>query len=109
MTDPKGVLTRLREVRNEIKYLEKIEKDILSELADVEYDDYILEDGTIATAQPNIRFNAATAKKNLSPEQFKAICKLTPNAALAKALLDDDYYLCQSVTGTKFTFKNPDN
>lgn len=105
----KQTLNRLRAVRDEIKSLEKVEKDILSELADVEYDDYILEDGTIATAQPNIRFNAAAAKKNLSPEQFKSICKATPNAALAKALLDDDYHLCQSITGTKFTFKNPND
>lgn len=98
-------LMELDAVNNEIKALEARKKDLQAELADVEYDDYILPNGLVATVQPNIRFNAATAKKNLSPEQFESICKSTPNAALAKALLDDDYHLCQSITGTKITFK----
>lgn len=103
-----STLQRLRDVQDEIKHWEKIEKDIKAELADAEMDDYILPDGTVATIQPNVRFNATTAKKNLTPEQFEAICKKKPDAALAKALLEDDYHLCQSISGQKITFKKKD-
>lgn len=50
---------------------------------------YILE------LQRNATFSAPEAKKNLTPEEYASILKPTPNAALAKALLDDRYVLCQ--------------
>lgn len=102
-------LSKLRNVQDEIKHWKKIEEDIKAELAEADMDDYVLPDGTIATIQPNIRFSAVAAKKNLPAEQFDAICKKKPDAALAKALLDDDYYLCQAKSGVKITFKNPNN
>ncbi len=98
-------LMRLQDVQDEMRALRKREDDIKAELAEVEWDDYVLPNGYVATIQPSIRFNAATAKKNLTPEQFEAICKKRPDAALAKALLDEDYHLCQSANGNKITFK----
>lgn len=41
---------------------------------------------------PTVRFDAATAKKNLKPEDFQKILKESPNAALAKAVLDETTY-----------------
>ena len=45
------------------------------------------------------RFDPGTAKKNLTEEQYQAILKPTPNAALAKALLEEDYELTQRTYG----------
>jgi hypothetical protein len=41
---------------------------------------------------PTVRFDASTAQRHLSPDEFESILKRTPNAALAKALLGEDRY-----------------
>ena len=41
---------------------------------------------------PTVRFNAAEAQQNLTPEEFTSILKPAPNAALAKALLGEERY-----------------
>lgn len=52
----------------------------------------------------NKRFDAATAKKNLTPEQLEEISVLKPDAARAKALLEDeDLALCQKNFGSVVT------
>lgn len=99
------LLLQLQALKEEKSAIEKRIKDVESALADVEYDDYVLPNGYVAVVAPNVRFNAATAKKNLDPDTFATICKPKPDAALAKALLEEDYYKCQSVSGTKITFK----
>lgn len=48
---------------------------------------------------PTVRFDAATASRNLTKKQFDSILKPTPNAALAKALLGDDYKKTQKTYG----------
>jgi hypothetical protein len=57
----------------------------------------------IITVAPTVRFNAATAEKNLSPEEFKSILKPTPNSALAKALLGEARYKATQKTFDSFT------
>lgn len=59
--------------------------------------DYILK------VEPSVRFDAATARQNLTPEQYASILKPTPNSALAKAVLDDLYHLTQKDYGVKRT------
>lgn len=63
----------------------------------------------IMDVQETRRFDAATAKKNLTPEQFESILKPTPNSALAKALLGDDYSRAQKVYGTQVRVYRPDD
>ena len=49
---------------------------------------------------PNVRFNAAEAKKNLTPEQYASILKSAPDSKLAKAVLDpEDYIKAQATVG----------
>lgn len=69
-------------------------KDLLDSLGPLEVRQYVAGD-YILKVEPNRRFDPATAKKNLTDKQYKSILKATPDSALAKALLDDAYSLCQ--------------
>ena len=80
--------------REEAKALEAKANELLDTLGDLPLRDYPAGD-FILRVQPNRRFDPATAKKNLTQDQYASILKPTPNAALAKALLDEDYALCQ--------------
>lgn len=102
-------LAELSSLKDAKKSIEKQIKDIEAALAEAPRDKYILPNGLIATVAPNIRFDAATAKKNLTEEEFNSICKRKPDAALAKALLEDDYHKTQRDSGNKITFKNPND
>ena len=57
----------------------------------------------------NTRFDAALAKKNLSPAKYKKICAMVPTTALAKAmhesgqLTDEDLTKCKKVFDPKLT------
>ena len=50
------------------------------------YDDYILN------VEERSRFNAKTARANLTPEQFESILERVPTSGLAKIMLDDETY-----------------
>lgn len=80
--------------------LAEYEKNLRSALADE------VENGTTPvgdykiTRRDNVRFDAATAKKNLSEDELKQISVSKPDAARAKALLDEDRLtLCQKNYG----------
>lgn len=85
-------------IKAQIKDLEARYKDLLDEVDGVgvgEHDagDYVLK------ITPTLRFNAAEAYRNLTPEQFESISVLTPNATLAKEVLGEDYAKAQKVYG----------
>lgn len=67
----------------------------------------LVEDGGIvAEVKETVRFDAATAKKNLSKELFKAIQVLKADSRMAKEILTGyEYRECQKVTGRSVTFK----
>lgn len=50
----------------------------------------IVSDDTAAEFRPTKKFDAATAKANLSPEKYNQICKTAPDAKLAKAVLGEE-------------------
>jgi hypothetical protein len=83
-------IRRIGLLRASIKAQQEEVNDLLASLGALEvgrsvHGDWILD------VSPTKRFDAATAKKNLTPEQYESILKPTPNSALAKALLDEDY------------------
>ena len=60
----------------------------------------------IVDVQPQVRFDAATAKKVLSSEDYARICEQKPSATLAKSVLRGyEYEDCQKVIGTRVTVK----
>lgn len=101
-------IQRIGMLRASIRAQEEEVKDLIASLGDLEvgksvHGDWILD------VQPNKRFDAATAKKNLTPAQLKKVSLPTPNSALAKALLGEDYSLCQKEYGTKVSVYIPDD
>lgn len=46
----------------------------------------------ILQVTPTVRFDAATAQRNLTPVEYKKILKMTPNSALAKAVLGEERF-----------------
>lgn len=82
----------------EIKSLETKRKSILDEIDGVGVGEHDAGDFVLKIS-PTLRFNAAEAYRNLTPEQFESISVLTPNATLAKEVLGDDYAKAQKVYG----------
>ena len=70
--------------------LAEYEKNLRAKLAElVDNGDTLVGEFKI-NRRENVRFDAATAKKNLTPEELKSISVLKPEAARANALLDED-------------------
>lgn len=65
------------------------------------------EDGMyVVDVRPSMRFDAATAKKNLTEELYNAICELKPSSTMAKKVLTGfEYEDCQRVVGVTATVK----
>lgn len=59
---------------------------ILSETGDVVAGDYIVK------VTPTVRFDAATAKKNLTEEEYAKTLTTAPNSAQAKKVLSPERY-----------------
>lgn len=91
MRDNEAVVARAGRIKEQIKALEDEYTELLDSLGNLPIDSYVYGEW-ILKVQPNRRFDAVTAKKNLTPEQYESILKPTPNSALAKALLDEDTY-----------------
>lgn len=78
-------------LRLQAKSLSEEADQILASLGDMPSGKYPAGE-FIYQVTPTVRFDAATAKRNLKPEEFRLILKETPNAAQAKALLDETRY-----------------
>lgn len=78
-------------LRQEAKFLNDKADELLNELGLNKPGVYISGDYLIKV-RPTVRFDAPTAERNLSPEEFKSILKEKPDSALAKAVLGDDKY-----------------
>lgn len=84
-------MRRVYLVRQQIKALEAEVKDItgqytFDEATDVPAGDYI------AQVRPNVRFDAAVAKHNLSADDYARILAWVPDSATARKVLDPDTY-----------------
>jgi len=88
-------------LKRQITDLEQQYDDLLDSLGQLEVGNYPAGD-FILKVTPNVRFDAATAKKRLTPEEFAAILVPTPNSALAKKVLGDERYpAAQKTYGVK--------
>lgn len=105
--DPK-IIARIHALRAEKKAIDEELEDLIGGLPALPVDNYVVGD-FLVRVRDTVRFDAATAKRNLTPEQFESILKPTPNSALAKALLDSDYTLTQKVFGRQIRVEVPDN
>lgn len=95
MRDFDRIVAEAARHKEQAKAHEETAKALLDSLGELAIDDYVAGN-FILRVSPNRRFEAATAKRNLTPEEFEAILKLTPDSALAKAVLDPETYrLCQ--------------
>lgn len=85
--------------RAQIKSLEAEVKDLIASLAVDSEGKEAVGDFIVAT-RPTVRFDAATAKQNLSAAKFKSICEMVPTSKRAKEMLGDiDYAKTQKTSG----------
>ena len=64
----------------------------------------------VVDVKPRVMFDAATAKRNLSPALYESICEMKPTAVRAKEMLTGyEYADCQKVTGVIATVKLASN
>ena len=96
---------RMWVIKKEIAGLEKEYEDLRSTLPTLAVDKYVTGDYVVVVGE-NKRFDPATAKANLTADQYLAILKPTPDSALAKAVLDEDYALTQKSYDPKITIKH---
>lgn len=82
-------------------------KELIASLGDLVADDYAVGDFRVKVT-PTKRFDAATAKRNLTDTEFNKILKKVPDSALAKAVLDEKYELCQKTYGMTVSIDRPD-
>jgi hypothetical protein len=94
---------RVHRLRQQAKALEE-EADRLLDSLNLGLGQYISGEFIIKIS-PTVRFDAGTAERNLSPEEFRSILKETPNAALAKAVLGNERYRATQKTYDTFTRK----
>ena len=73
---------RIYALRAQIKALEAEVKELVGDLPARPVGDYVEGDYLIKVSR-TVRFDAATAKRNLTEEQFASILKPTPNSDLA--------------------------
>ena len=100
MTSPDfaAKVTKAYWLGKQIKALETERTDLLDSLGVTESANYPAGD-FILKVTPTIRFDAATAKRNLTPEEFDSIIVPKPDSAKAKVVLGDDYGKTQKVYG----------
>lgn len=93
-TDSAKIVARAAALRAQAKACEAEANELLDSLGDLEIRQYPMG-RYILKVEHNRRFDAATAKKNLTDEEYSDILKPTPNSALAKVMLGDRYELTQ--------------
>lgn len=92
--------TKILEIKAKKEELEEAEKNFRASLTLLvdEGDNYVGE--FKINRRVNRRFDAALAKKNLTPEELEQISVSKPDSARAKALLEEDRLaLCQKTFG----------
>lgn len=94
-------LARIHAKKQQIKDLEREIADLYESMGELDPDTYVAGDYILKVAV-NRRFDPSQAKKALSPAEYKKILKSAPNAALARAVLDEDTFaLTQKVIGVR--------
>lgn len=101
-------IKRIGILRASIKAQQEEVVDLLASLGDLE-DGRTVHGDWILDVSPTKRFDANTAKKHLTEKQYKSILLPTPNSALAKALLGDDYEKTQKIYGKTVKVYRPDD
>lgn len=102
-----AIIARAFALRAQAKANEAEAKELLASLGDVDVDTYAVGDYQVKVT-PTKRFDAATAKRNLTPAEFAKILKKVPDSALAKAVLDERYEACQKDYGVTVKIERPD-
>jgi len=98
MADFAKTVAQIARLRDEQKAIDERIEELYGTLGDLEVRNYPAGDFILQVTR-TVRFDEATAKRNLTAEQFKSILKLKPDSTLAKAVLDDDYSLTQRSYG----------
>ena len=94
-------LDRIYRKKQQIKQIEQEVADLYESMGELDPDNYVAGDFILKVAV-NRRFDPTQAKKALSPAEYKKILKAAPNAALARAVLDEDTFaLTQKVVGVR--------
>lgn len=94
MNDFATTVLQAHRVKNEIKALEEKYDQLLNSLGDLEERNYPAGD-FILQVTPTLRFEAATARRNLTPDEFNSILELTPSSTKAKKMLGERYSATQ--------------
>lgn len=92
-------VNRARLLREQAKSLEIEAQEILESLGDLPYGTYGTTNGYALQLTPTLRFDAAEAHKNLTPDEFESILRQKPDAAVAKALLGERFKVTQKLHG----------
>ena len=100
-------VARIFQLRAQAKALEAEAKELAESLGEAPVDSYVVGDYLVKVTRTK-RFDAATAKRELTKKEFEAIQKRVPDSALAKALLDDRYELCQKDYGQSVRVERPE-
>lgn len=92
-TEFQQAMARVADLKAEIKAHEEEIKDIfgayapmLSQPGNVPAGNYVVQ------VTPTVRFDAATAEQNLTPEEFDKIFDIVPSSATAKKVLPPERY-----------------
>lgn len=92
-------LAKIYRKKQQIKDLEAEIADLYERMGDLDPDSYVAGD-FILKVRENRRFNAAQAKRALSPAEYEKILKTVPDAKIARAVLDEDTFaMTQKVVG----------
>ena len=102
-----AMVARIFQLRAEAKALEAEAKELAASLGEQTPDNYVVGDYLVRVSR-TVRFDAATAKRNLTKKEFEAIQKRVPDSALAKAVLDERFTLCQKDYGQTLTITRPE-
>lgn len=84
-------IRRIVLLKESIKEQEAQVAELFDSLGELEYQDYLAGD-YILKVQPNVRFDAATARKVLTPEEFESILLPKPDSTLAKKVLGEERF-----------------
>lgn len=94
-------LERIYRKKKQIKQIEQEVEDLYESMGELDPDNYVAGD-YIFKLSANRKFDPTTAKKVLTPAEYKKVLKSVPNAALARAVLDEDTFaMTQKVVGVR--------
>lgn len=86
-----SIILKIKEIKDQQTALKAQEEELWEALGPLSIGSEV-HDNVILKVSEQSRFNAATAKRNLDKDTLKSISKLTPDSALAKAVLDEDEF-----------------